>query len=164
MNDGRKTAWTPERKATQAERMRVRFSDPEQRRVRSESQKAIMAKAELRERQSGIMRRLNARMKTDPELKIANHTGQIRSFANPARIAKHSARMKRTWAERPDMRDMARQHCAGLDHAANAEKRWAKARGGAVPVGSEQLYQALRRKVGSKEAFRMVRDEAARAT
>ena len=104
-------------------------------------------------------------MQTDMSLKGANLAGIGRSYVSGKRQAKLAATMRATMA-RPEMRQAAAEHCRSINGSAHTARGWKTRRRKArksIPIGFEDLYRDLVRKVGSAEALRLVEIEAKRA-
>lgn len=157
---GNRTSWTPERRAAAATRMRARWQDPDYRENQTRKREANARTPEQRAYRSSLMTQLNERMKTDLDLASANLLGRLRSYQDPDRLRRHSERVKGDWARNPERRE--RQRAIAASAASKAGKASWRKRRGDIPKGFENLYQVLVRKVGMKEAMRVVRDQAAR--
>lgn len=152
--------WSPEQRAAAAERMRQMNADPAFRARKVEGCRTDAVRASRADK----MRVLRAKMEADPALRDKWYRAVCRSRTTKAYRAAKAEEMRQRMVADPELRIRASENARrrNADPAARS-RQVAGRRGFQVPVGFEQLYRALRRKVGATEARRLVREEAVRA-
>jgi len=122
---GTREAWTPERRAAQAARMRERYRNPSARRKQAEHLARVRARPEVRAAASARMKRLNARIRDDDKLRGKVIRGQKRVRRSPQYRAMQSLVMTDVMS-RPENRRAARFHCIRINKNPKVRKRqWA---------------------------------------
>lgn len=151
--------WSAEARAAASERMRRLNDDPAFAARKAAAQRTPEARAGRAE----IMRRVNAKIEGDPQLRAARNAALRQARQRPEYRAARAEQMRRRMAEESGLKQAAAAHATEINADPAVRKRQSSGRRGfEVPPGWEATYRILRRKVGAREAIRLVCAEQAR--
>jgi hypothetical protein len=148
--------WTPERRAAQAERMRQNNRD----RAYAEHRiAAVKASTFNRVRKASLMRKLNKRRADDIDLNRRWRVAISRANLKPERreqLRRQMIAIHRYWEQERDRPDIVAMRSERGRRAA------ASKRGLALPPELMPVYERIRRKVGMREAVRIMAEQLER--